>query len=463
MTTAIIASAGIDQIEAARAKILDLYRVAAEALKGADDLLRVAAPSGSCLLPALHADRNGFPLRLDQLEEAVRRPLDRSIWSHLIQVTQLDRLMDATAKKQFRDQLDKDPPPATADNCRATIEQLLGDSDLIFKRGVATAFSKLDRRFRSHDGFKIGSRIVISYFADRDGWLSSNRRDILVDVERAFAVLDGQEAPHRDAGIDGALRLARGSGLSARAYEAESSYFRAKVFKNGNAHVYFKRDDLVDKVNLLLADYYGAALGAGADVADKPHEPARTPAKNFGLFETPIALADRVLDDGHVWTDRNKRLQPAEGRPKLRILEPSAGRGRIALRAAGWGHSVTAVEIQSTLALELQNMGVLERVVAGDFLDQSPEALGKFDRILMNPPFDGQRDIDHVTHALRFLAPGGRLVAIMSASTAYRENAKAEAFRAQVERMRGRIEDLPEGSFKESGTMVNTVIVTING
>lgn len=461
MTTAIIASAGIDQIEAARAKILELYGQAAEALKAADDLLRVAAPSGSCLLPALHADRNGFPLRLDQLDEAVRRPLDRSIWSHLIQVTQLERLMDATAKQQFRDQLDKDPPPATADNCRATIEQLLGDSDLIFKRGVATAFSKLDRRFRSHDGFKIGSRIVISYFADRDGWLSSNRRDILVDVERAFAVLDGQEAPHRDAGIDGALRLARGPGLSARTYEAESAYFRTKVFKNGNAHVYFKRDDLVDKVNLLLADYYGAALGAGADVADKHHAPNRTPAKNFGLFETPVALADRVIDEADVWTERTRSRARAEGVPQLRVLEPSAGRGRIALRAAGWGHKVTAVEIQPALATELGATGALERVVCADFLDLDPAALGQFDRIVMNPPFDGQRDIDHVTHAVRFLAPGGRLAAIMSASTAYRENGKAEAFRALVQRMGGQIQDLPEGSFKESGTMVNTVLVTL--
>ena len=32
----------------------------------------------------------------------------------------------------------------------------------------------------------------------------------------------------------------------------------------------------------------------------------------------------------------------------------------------------------------------------------------------MNPPFENGRDIDHVTHALSLLKPGGRLVAIMS-------------------------------------------------
>lgn len=459
MTTALIASAGIDQIEAARAKILELYREISAKLAETSKLAAIVAPSGVYGLPWLHGENKAWGLSLDDVEEAVRRPMDRSIWKHLLQVTQMDRLMDATAKQQFHNQLDKDPPPATADNCRATIEQLIGDADTIFKRGIATAFTRLDRRFRSHDGFKIGSRVVISYFADRNGYIDRSRGDILQDIERTFSVLDGKDTPERAGGINGALGLsARGYGP--QSYDAQSDYFRVKVFKNGNAHVYFKRDDLVERVNLLLADYYGAALGAGADVADKHHEPNRTPAKNFGLFETPIPLADRVIDAARVWTDRTVRR--GESITRLRVLEPSAGRGRLALRAAGWGHCVTAVEIQPVLAGELESMGVLGQVVTGDFLDQTPETLGQFDRIIMNPPFDGQRDIDHVTHAARFLAPGGRLAAIMSAGTAFRENAKAEAFRAMVERMGGRIEDLPEGSFKESGTMVNTVIVTLN-
>ncbi len=30
----------------------------------------------------------------------------------------------------------------------------------------------------------------------------------------------------------------------------------------------------------------------------------------------------------------------------------------------------------------------------------------------MNPPFANGQDIKHITHALRYLSPGGRLVAI---------------------------------------------------
>lgn len=462
MTTALLPSATIYQMEAARARVLELYAQAFELLGEADKMAHIACPA-SYTLPFLAADRsNAFGIRdAESLEKAVRVPLDRSIWLHLLRVTKLDTLMDATAKEQFRAQLETDPPPATADNCLATIEQLRADSGEIFKRGIATVFSKLDRRFRSHDGFKVGSRVVITYFADSNGWPSSHRSDVLLDIERTFAVLDGKPTPERAAGIVGALGTARPRGLSAAAYQAESDYFTVKVFKNGNAHVWFKRDDLVERVNLLLAEYYGAALGAAPDVADVKAEPNRTPAKNFGLFETPIAVADQALDQCKVWTDRNTSRRQGEPLPVLRILEPSAGRGRLALRAAGWGHKVTAVEIQGALAAELGAMGVLEKVLHSDFFDVTTAQIGQFDRVVMNPPFDGQRDIDHVNHAVQFLKPGGVLVAIMSASFEFRENAKAVAFRAMVERMRGEIRDLPPGSFKESGTMVNTVLVTL--
>jgi len=41
----------------------------------------------------------------------------------------------------------------------------------------------------------------------------------------------------------------------------EDEYFAAKAFKNGNLHLKFKRADLVEKVNLIIAKRYGAAIG----------------------------------------------------------------------------------------------------------------------------------------------------------------------------------------------------------
>jgi hypothetical protein len=53
----------------------------------------------------------------------------------------------------------------------------------------------------------------------------------------------------------------------------------------------------------------------------------------------------------------------------------------------------------------------------------------------MNLPFAKQDDIRHVLHALKFLKPGGHLVAIMSASTMFRANKLATDFRELVASM----------------------------
>ena len=90
----------------------------------------------------------------------------------------------------------------------------------------------------------------------------------------------------------------------------------------------------------------------------------------------------------------------------------------------------------------------------------SPEP--KFDRVVMNPPFNKARaDIHHVLHAFKFLKKGGRLVAIMPSGVRFRDDKLTNEFRDLVLSC-GTIEDLPEQSFKESGTLVNTVLVILN-
>jgi 16S rRNA G1207 methylase RsmC len=96
----------------------------------------------------------------------------------------------------------------------------------------------------------------------------------------------------------------------------------------------------------------------------------------------------------------------------------------------------------------------------GDFLHCNGD-LGKFDRVVMNPPFADQADIDHVTHALSFLKPGGKLVAIMSAGASFRQDRKASKFQELIEGLGGTMNELPEDSFKQSGTNVRTVLVEV--
>ncbi|WP_084302707.1 DUF4942 domain-containing protein [Bradyrhizobium sp. WSM2254] len=411
-----------------------------------------------------------LPNRDNYLGQA-RKIVDTDLWSAVIRLTDLERFMDRQAKDQLYQQLLTDPPEATVDNIYATLRQFIADADTIFKRGIANCFSKLDRRFRSHDGFKIGSRVILDRMFDEHGWWNYHRdmEATLLDIERTFFVIEGLAVPPSYGGIVGMLRHRRGWGHGPRQDIVENDFFKVCVYKNGNAHVWFKRDDLVEKVNKLLADYYGEVIPDGQTPEDDGglFTPKTSLAKNYGFYPTPDGVADRVIDA--------TALYRAKEDPPLTILEPSAGTGNLArpcamIRAGNEHHRsesytyralVDCVEIQPALAEALRGERIYRHVYQCDFLALKPDPQRLYDRVVMNPPFDRERDIDHVVHALEFLKPDGFLIAIMSAGTEFRETRKAVAFRALMQKMRARFDDLPAGSFSAAGTNVNTLMLRV--
>lgn len=170
----------------------------------------------------------------------------------------------------------------------------------------------------------------------------------------------------------------------------------------------------------------------------------------FGEFETPDDLADEVV-----------RLVGIDSDDTGQILEPSAGSGQL-LRAVERIHGggtlfmATAVEIQEKHQESLSRLGVGVHIT--NFLQWEPE--GVFDRVVMNPPFARQADIDHVTRAFSMLREGGRLVAIMSSGWTFRTNRKSVEFQELVT-AHGSWYANPEGSFESSGTGINTVMVQL--
>lgn len=398
-----------------------------------------------------------LPDRSTYLDTA-RRLTDVDVWARIVEMTDLEKLMDKTAKDQLRQQLMSDPPEVTEENVFATLEQFASDAGTIFRRGIATAFSALDRRFRSHDGWKIGSRLILERALDENGYWNhwTSKRDTLQDIERVFFVLDGKQVPPTYAGIIGAIEETRRDGRfgEARQSETASDYFTARCFKNGNLHLWFKRDDLLAKVNRLIGEYYGAPIPEEreADEDTGLNTPKYTPAKRDGFFPTPPEAGAILIEQAGLYR--------REGDTPLTCLEPSAGTGNLASLAASKGCRVDCVEVQPSLAAGLKSSGRFRSVQCGDFLMLRPTA-SLYDRVIMNPPFDRERDIDHVMHALKFLKPDGILVAIMSAGTEFRETKKSTAFRAMMEKMGASWRDLPAGSFSSVGTNCNTVILKV--
>lgn len=161
------------------------------------------------------------------------------------------------------------------------------------------------------------------------------------------------------------------------------------------------------------------------------------------LFPTPMPLARRMVELACLFDG-------------ARVLEPSAGTGNLikAVLETGKHCAIVAVEENSDLARGLARIPVeppnFVEAICKDFL--GPLAIGVYDVVLMNPPFKNGVDIKHIRQARKYLRPGGRLVAICAGGP--RQEAELKGLCDTWER-------LPAGTFAQSGTDVNTVLLTL--
>lgn len=171
----------------------------------------------------------------------------------------------------------------------------------------------------------------------------------------------------------------------------------------------------------------------------KEMERAMIGRANDGLdfFPTPASVAEQMVETANI----------EEG---MSVLEPSAGMGHIAERIREAGIEPDVVELSNARKELLEAKGF--NVVGRDFM----ETEGKYDRVIMNPPFGDRRDAAHVQHAYDLLKPGGRLVAIMGEGVFFGQDKKAQAFRDWLEEHSGTDEKLEEGTFKDPSLPVQT-------
>jgi hypothetical protein len=356
-------------------------------------------------------------------DSTLKDSLLKSAWRHVYKGLNIDRIASATDKRRF-EQAMTSPAPFTLDNIRATFGDFILNPRGNILRGLAEVFCDLDQAYKSHDKVKIGvkglpKRVILSGVSDYGSW----GRDRLSNILNALAAYQGK--PLAEWGEVSHL-LDDGDCL------LESRGVRLVRFGNGNGHLFFEPDTLRD-INKALAEYYGEVLPDCSE--EKPGQPRASTAvsKDLQYYPTPEKVVERVLDG--IYIEKGER-----------VLEPSCGCGRFldALRKAG--AEVMGVEVDPGRAAHARAKG--HRVMLANFLETVPT--GDFDRVVMNPPFYGKHYAKHVDHALKFLRPGGTLTAILPATARYDHGL-----------LKGYWDDLPVGSFSESGTNINTTVLTM--
>ncbi len=194
--------------------------------------------------------------------KAITRNIDRNIWKNLMNKSGMLALMDAQAREEWYNSLEKDDIPAVSEeNILSTFEQLHQSKAEVFERGIINVFKGLSWDYKSNSPCKFGKKIIVDGLVQYDRWgfhfRHGRRREQLSDLDRMLNLLDGKPVPENR--NDLAVRLdAHISKQHASVFEDE--YVEIHYFQKGSGHIIFKRSDLVERMNDIIAKHYPAKI-----------------------------------------------------------------------------------------------------------------------------------------------------------------------------------------------------------
>ena len=169
--------------------------------------------------------------------------------------------------------------------------------------------------------------------------------------------------------------------------------------------------------------------------------------QDYQFFETPADVADwLVMLAGGIHEDDT-------------VLEPSAGRGAL-IKAIHRACPSVMVECYELMPENREFLHTLSNVILLDE-DFTKDSVGSYTKIIANPPFSGNQDIDHIKLMYDRLEQGGTLAAITSQHWKFASEKKCIDFRNWLKEVHGEVFEISAGEFKESGTSVITMAVVI--
>lgn len=169
--------------------------------------------------------------------------------------------------------------------------------------------------------------------------------------------------------------------------------------------------------------------------------------QEYQFFETPADVADwLVMLAGGIHEDD-------------KVLEPSAGRGAL-IKAIHRSCPSVVVECYELMPENREFLHTLDNVILLDE-DFMKDSVGSYTKIIANPPFSGNQDIEHVRLMYERLEEGGTLAAITSQHWKLGSEKKCEEFRTWLNSVGGKTFEISAGEFKESGTTIATIAVVI--
>lgn len=245
----------IENIEQTKAEV----KQACEMLRAAQR--RLIATIGSNRSVSIAPDIRGEYWLSEHRDKEVADHLTRLVWRYLVDHTGLRHYMTERRQRELKDQIERnDLPPLTTDNVLATLQGMAERVDSLLMESIKEVFDWLRPRncwgmgeYKTNQKWQVGPRVIVTWAVNgRYGGgftldYSESLRAQWTALGNVFSLLDGkgiQRYPN-----DLPTRFNEAMKDAAAGDKFEDEYFIIRCYRNRNAHITFKRLDLVQKLN----------------------------------------------------------------------------------------------------------------------------------------------------------------------------------------------------------------------
>lgn len=414
------------------------------------------------------------PDRLFRLDPAMKA-LDAAYWRKAIDLTDIYDVMPSARRTEWNDSITKMKTPAfTAENVFSTFESLFAGRGQFFAERVDNIFHGLSGSHVTNSPAGFRKRMILNYVFEGYSMYAGRKAEIIDDLRKVIAKFLGNDDPHYASTrkILGICRRNHGEW-----HTIDGGALRIRCYLKGTAHLEV-HPDMAWRLNAVLHTLYPSAIPPKERKRDPKPKKHITPIQRplpaevvaifagmnvkgtsatFGHYGLPdkhvLAEAWRVLtmiggtrceggvefaypaasviDDiatsgcipdavSHQYYPTpadvaDAAMQMVDWSRVASVLEPSAGTGALADVIASEQEGMVALDCIDTSELFVRILREKGHAAeCANFLNMAPAQ--RYDAIVMNPPYDRGQWLEHVKHALQFLADDGQLVAILPAS-----------------------------------------------
>ncbi len=191
--------------------------------------------------------------------QEITKDLDKRFWRLAFNKTGFMLIMDQEAKQSFESDIERNPPEFSEENIRSTFLTLAQSAEEMFNRGLINVFRGLSKHHKTNTSspFKVNRKAILTLMTrktssgglqiDFHSWATGK----LNDIDRVVKVLSGCD--HVPYALQNSVNQ---SFLNGEDYQ--DAFYRVKGFYNGNMHIEFLRNDILEKANDIIFEYYGS-------------------------------------------------------------------------------------------------------------------------------------------------------------------------------------------------------------